>query len=73
MFFLKPDSCKKRLSCIRSGIAAVTTRGLKEADMKIIVNNLIDEVITDFENEKLLKNVAQKVNDLMSEKPLFVW
>ena len=59
-------------SGIRVGTAAVTTRGLKEADMQTIVN-LIDEVITDFENEDILENVAQKVNDLMSEKPLFVW
>jgi glycine hydroxymethyltransferase len=59
-------------SGIRVGTAAVTTRGLKEGDMQIIVD-LLDEVIVDFENEELLENVAQKVNDLMSEKPIFVW
>jgi len=59
-------------SGIRVGSAAVTTRGLKESDMKTIVD-LIDEVITNYENEELLYNVAQKVNALMSEKPLFVW
>ena len=59
-------------SGIRVGSAAVTTRGLKESDMITIVD-LIDEVITNYENEELLYNVAQKVNALMSEKPLFVW
>lgn len=59
-------------SGIRVGTAAITTRGLKEADMQTIVD-LLDEVIMNFENEEILKNIAQKVNDLMSEKPLFVW
>jgi len=59
-------------SGIRVGSAAVTTRGLKESDMITIVD-LIDEVITNYENEELLYDVAQKVNALMSEKPLFVW
>ncbi len=58
-------------SGIRVGSAAVTTRGLKEEDMKTIVD-LIDEVINNFEDEEVLKSVAQKVNELMSEKPLFV-
>jgi len=57
-------------SGIRIGSAAVTTRGLKEADMTIIVD-LIDEVIMNFENEEILENVARKVNQLMQKKPLF--
>ncbi len=59
-------------SGIRVGAAAVTTRGLKEVDMQTIVD-LLDEVITNFENEEILESIAIKVNDLMSEKPLFVW
>lgn len=59
-------------SGIRIGSAAVTTRGLNEADMSIIVD-LIDEVINNFENEELLENVADKVNSFMQNKPLFVW
>jgi glycine hydroxymethyltransferase len=58
-------------SGIRVGSAAVTTRGLKEADMQIIVD-LIDEVITNYENEEVLEGVATKVNMLMRDKPLFV-
>ncbi len=57
-------------SGIRIGSAAVTSRGLKEEDMQTVVD-LIDEVISDFENEELLENVAEKVNDLMSGRPLF--
>ena len=58
-------------SGIRLGTSAVTTRGLKEADMITIVD-LIDEVITNFENEAILEAVKTKVNTMMSKKPLFV-
>jgi glycine hydroxymethyltransferase len=58
-------------SGIRIGTAAITTRGLVESDMPVIVD-FIDEVIRDFENEDLLEAVASKVNALMKDKPLFV-
>jgi len=58
-------------SGIRLGTAAVTTRGLKEDDMKAIVE-LIDEVITNFDNEAVLATVKTKVNTMMKDKPLFV-
>ena len=35
--------------------------------------DLLDEVINNFENEEILENVANKVNDFMQDKPLFVW
>jgi len=57
-------------SGIRVGSAAVTTRGLKENDMEIIVA-LIDEAITNFEDETVLETVAGKVNEMMSGRPLF--
>ncbi len=57
-------------SGIRVGTAAVTTRGLKEEDMPIIVD-LIDEVVQNFEDENVLKSVAEKVNKMMKDKPLF--
>ncbi|WP_111707553.1 serine hydroxymethyltransferase [Lutibacter citreus] len=59
-------------SGIRIGTAAVTTRGLKEADMLKVVE-LIDEVINNFENEEVLESVAQKVNEMMSSRPIFTW
>lgn len=58
-------------SGIRIGTPAVTTRGLKEADMKYIVE-LMDEVISNSEDEAKLKQVGKKVVELMSNKPLFV-
>jgi glycine hydroxymethyltransferase len=58
-------------SGIRLGVAAVTTRGLKEADMNAIVD-LVDEVITNFEDEAVLANVKAKVNNMMKDLPLFV-
>jgi glycine hydroxymethyltransferase len=57
-------------SGIRVGTPAVTTRGLKESDMEVIVA-LIDEVIKNHENESVLEAIAEKVNALMSHRPLF--
>ena len=57
-------------SGIRIGAAAITTRGLKENDMPIIVG-FIDEVITNYQNEDALEAVAEKVNEMMSHRPLF--
>lgn len=57
-------------SGIRVGTPAITTRGLKENDMAYVVD-LIDEVITNHDDETVLDGVAQKVNKLMSGRPLF--
>jgi glycine hydroxymethyltransferase len=58
-------------SGIRVGTPAITTRGLKEVDMKTIVE-LIDRVITNYQDEALLATVAQEVHQLMNGRPLFV-
>ncbi|HEX9826744.1 MAG TPA: serine hydroxymethyltransferase [Flavobacteriaceae bacterium] len=57
-------------SGIRVGTAAVTTRGLKEADMETIVG-LMDEVISNYENEAVLEHVAEQVNNMMKDLLLF--
>jgi glycine hydroxymethyltransferase len=58
-------------SGIRIGTPAITTRGLKEADMNTVAD-LIDEAIMNSDNEEVLAAVAEKVNELMSDRPLFV-
>ena len=58
-------------SGIRIGSAAITSRGLVESDMEQVVA-LIDEVIRNFEDEAVLEQVAEKVKDLMQDRPLFV-
>ena len=58
-------------SGIRIGTPAITTRGLKEDDMETIAS-LIDQVIMNYEDENILEEVAEKVNELMSDRPLFV-
>ena len=58
-------------SGIRFGTPAITTRGLIESDMKKVVE-LIDKVISNHENEKLISEVRKKVNNLMSGRPLFI-
>ena len=57
-------------SGIRFGTAAITTRGLKAEDMEPIVS-LIDEVIQQPENEKVIKGVAAQVHKVMAHRPLF--
>lgn len=57
-------------SGMRIGTAAVTTRGLLETDMKRIVE-LIDKVLSDIDNDKLILQVKGEVNDWMSDYPLF--
>lgn len=58
-------------SGIRIGVAAVTTRGLRENDMVAIVE-LIDQVIQNVENEEKLLTIADDVNAMMADKPLFI-
>ena len=57
-------------SGIRIGTAAITTRGLKQNDMKTIVS-LIDKVISNYTNESVINNVANQVNQLMEGRLLF--
>ena len=57
-------------SGIRFGTAAITTRGLKAEDMEPIVS-LIDEVIQQPENEKVIEGVAAQVHKVMAHRPLF--
>ncbi len=57
-------------SGLRVGTPAVTTRGLREEHMGIIVE-LIDEVISDIENESLIRRVGEKAEQLMKPFPLF--
>ncbi len=57
-------------SGLRVGTPAITTRGLKEHHMLPIVD-LIDEVISNINNEAVIESVKKRVNDLMSDFPLF--
>jgi glycine hydroxymethyltransferase len=59
-------------SGLRVGTPAITTRGLKEHHMEPIVD-LIDEVISNNENETVINQVKAKVNKMMESYPLFGW
>lgn len=59
-------------SGIRVGTAAITTRGLVEADMETIVD-MMDRVLMNHTNEELIEEIATEVNDMMSERPIFVF
>ena len=57
-------------SGIRLGTSAITTRGLKERDMAVIVD-FIDEVLNNPKDDTVIENVKNKVNALMGDKELF--
>lgn len=57
-------------SGIRVGTPAITTRGLKESDVIKIVD-MIDRVLMNVENEKIIIDVRAEANDLMKNFPLF--
>jgi glycine hydroxymethyltransferase len=57
-------------SGIRLGTAAVTTRGLKEDDMKKIVN-LIDRSLNNPLDSSKLRSISKEVYDFMNNRPLF--
>jgi glycine hydroxymethyltransferase len=57
-------------SGIRIGTPAITTRGMGVDEIRQIVK-LINSVITDHENEKLIGKVKESVTDLCSKFPLY--
>jgi glycine hydroxymethyltransferase len=57
-------------SGLRVGTPAITTRGMTEKHMPVIVD-LIDEVISDIENESVISRVGEKVISMMKPFPLF--
>ena len=58
-------------SGIRFGTAAITTRGLNNLDI-INVVDMIDKVITNYTNKKILAEVKMDVNKMMKDRPLLI-
>lgn len=56
-------------SGIRIGTPAVTTRGLKETQMRKVVS-LIDKVIMNHEKDDIIKKVKAEVNAMMKKYPI---
>ena len=59
-------------SGIRVGTPAITSRGVKEDTIKIVVD-LIDRVLMNHTNEEIIQEVRKEVNELMRNRPLFQW
>ncbi len=57
-------------SGIRFGTPAITTRGIKGNIIPVIVD-LIDKVIINYKDEKVLSHVKNEVNTLMRDYPIF--
>ncbi len=59
-------------SGLRVGTPAITTRGLKEDSMGVIVE-LIDEVISNIDDQAVISGVGGKVIEMMKPYPLFAY
>ncbi|MFC2771983.1 MAG: serine hydroxymethyltransferase [Porphyromonas endodontalis] len=59
-------------SGFRVGTPAITTRGVKEDKMPLIVE-LIDRVLREPENDAVIAAVRAEVNNMMREYPIFAW
>lgn len=57
-------------SGLRVGTPAITTRGLKEDQMGVIVE-MIDDIIRNIENESVITKVGKEVKRMMAPYPLF--
>ncbi len=66
------DRSPFQTSGVRIGTSAVTTRGMNESDMVEVVE-LMDEVIMNISDEKIIEGVKKKVNSFMAKFPKFAW
>ena len=57
-------------SGIRVGVAAITTRGMKESDMETVVN-FIDKALLHADDEAMLSSIAKEINGFMQQFPLY--
>lgn len=59
-------------SGIRVGTPAITTRGLKENDIRVIVE-LVDKVLSNIGDASVVEDVKNQVEQLMVGRPLNIW
>ncbi len=67
-----PDDPRPPLdpSGIRLGTPAITTRGMKEAEMRLVAD-LIDRALMNHSNETMLRDIKNEVKSLTSKFPLY--
>jgi glycine hydroxymethyltransferase len=57
---------------LRFGTPAITTRGVKENEIRTIVD-LIDKVLEKPTDENNIASVRKQVNEMMAQYPLFAY
>ena len=57
-------------SGVRLGVAAITTRGFKEDDMKVL-GKIIANAIKNSDDESILDNLKLEVKTLLNKYPLY--
>jgi glycine hydroxymethyltransferase len=65
-------STKLKVKLLNTVVIEKITRDVKEESTCMIVE-LIDIVISDFENENTIISVRTKVSSIMKDFPLFAW
>jgi glycine hydroxymethyltransferase len=58
-------------SGVRIGVPAITTRGMKEREVKLIAS-WIDEALRNRDNAKVLRALRKEVKELCKRFPLYV-
>lgn len=59
-------------SGIRVGTPAITSRGLVEKDMAVIVD-MVDKVLSNIDNPEVLAKVKEQARSIMTGRPLNIW
>lgn len=59
-------------SGIRLGTPAITTRGAKE-DLMLEIADMIETVLSNVDNEKVISSVRERVNKIMADYPIFAY
>ncbi|MDB5231996.1 MAG: serine hydroxymethyltransferase [Chitinophagaceae bacterium] len=57
-------------SGVRFGVPAITTRGMKEENMRFVVDS-VDKVLSNADDEKIIMNVKNDINAFMKQFPLY--
>lgn len=57
-------------SGIRVGVPAITTRGMKENHMQIVVD-MVDKILMNIDNENVITEVRNDVKEMMKQFSLY--
>jgi len=66
------DRSAFQTSGIRLGTPAITTRGARE-DLMCVIAEMIETVLSNKDDKKVIDSVKKRVNETMAQYPLFAY